>query len=375
MLLPLLSAMHSPMAGSVEHVFIPLYIYPNQSWSVVANYSPGVGLVIANPESGPGNSSDPNYASYISMLRQHNITVLGYVPTYYNDGTMPLQYAENEISRYYSWYMVNGIFIDMVPSLCNATNVAYYTKLYDYAKKMDPNGTIMMDPGTQTGSCYAGISDVINIFENNYSVYTKYFTMNNWTTGYVPSHFSMIVYNVPNVTAMRGIIEHAGQAGVGYVFITDRNTNDTLAVLPGYLQQETEYVNPMILHPHFVESKYTGGIVVDFTLAATGGSGNYTYEWQNLSRLCRKNNDSVSCAFSSNSYSISAKVSDSEGFSMYYKLEQNSTVIVRKTPTTRYDIAAVAIMAVALAILIYAISRKAITKRKGNIEKKAAGYG
>jgi hypothetical protein len=352
-------------AGSVERVFIPLYIYPNQSWSVVANYTPGVGLVIANPESGPGNVSDRNYAVYIAMLRQRNVTVLGYVPTYYNDGTMPLLDAENEISKYYSWYKIDGIFLDMVPSICNASNTAYYTALYNYIKGKYPGSVVMMDPGTSVESCYGGISDVINIFENNYSVYTKYFGMDNWTRGYTPSHFSMIVYNVPNVTAMQSIIDRAGRSGVGYVFITNRDTNNTLGVLPEYLRAEAEDVNPIALHPRISLANVSDGRSIDVTLGVAGGSGNYTYSWNGLPSQCVPNGSRVACTLTySNTYNISVKVGDSNGFSQYYGLEVNvSGAGAAKTALTQ-DPFLTGAAVVILLVLAYYLTRMARAVRR-----------
>ena len=66
-------------------VLIPLYLYPSSLavWKPVITAKqayPSVPFVaIANPASGPGTASDPNYVTAIKSLQDAGVKVVGYV--------------------------------------------------------------------------------------------------------------------------------------------------------------------------------------------------------------------------------------------------------------------------------------------------------
>jgi len=70
-----------------QSVAIPAYFYPTSGsgnpWAVSTGATPGVGIMIANPNSGPGTSVDSSYATVISNAKNAGIKVFGYVDTAY----------------------------------------------------------------------------------------------------------------------------------------------------------------------------------------------------------------------------------------------------------------------------------------------------
>ena len=60
--------------NGAQKTLVPAYFYPPSSyWDNMI--STGAGIIIANPNSGPGTSFDSNYNTYINKARKANINV------------------------------------------------------------------------------------------------------------------------------------------------------------------------------------------------------------------------------------------------------------------------------------------------------------
>ncbi|WP_327106119.1 spherulation-specific family 4 protein [Nonomuraea glycinis] len=76
---------HADSTPTGVSLAVPAYFAPGELWDRLAD--PGVGIVVANPFSGPGKDADPAYAQAISDARAAGVTVLGYVATGYLGST------------------------------------------------------------------------------------------------------------------------------------------------------------------------------------------------------------------------------------------------------------------------------------------------
>jgi len=66
-------AMTASAWNGVQKTLVPAYFYPGPLWDKMI--SAGAGMVIANPNSGPGSSYDSNYGNYINKTRKAKIDV------------------------------------------------------------------------------------------------------------------------------------------------------------------------------------------------------------------------------------------------------------------------------------------------------------
>src|SRR5882672_2003220 len=89
------------LPGSIR-MAVPAYFAPGPEWQRVIAAAPTVGMVIINPASGPGTSTDPQYTQVIAQARAAGIIVLGYVSTSY--GQRPEADVVSDVNGYYDHY-------------------------------------------------------------------------------------------------------------------------------------------------------------------------------------------------------------------------------------------------------------------------------
>jgi Spherulation-specific family 4 len=169
-----------------QHVAVPSYIYPGSAWTQIDDGAPTAGLAIINPDSGPGASSNSDYANQVTTSEAAGITVIGYVSTSYAGSVntaRTLAAAEQDIDTYYSWYPnIDGIFLDEASTDC-AAEASYYLPLYNYIKSKGGVAEVVLNPGENTSECYTSASDIIVDFEGVYSSYTSW-TPPSWVANY-----------------------------------------------------------------------------------------------------------------------------------------------------------------------------------------------
>ncbi|MHB8702229.1 MAG: spherulation-specific family 4 protein [Nitrososphaerales archaeon] len=245
---PLANAQTTNLRSSTGPLIgIPMYFYPGPQWANVSLAKAAVGTIVINPDSGPGNQPDPNYASAVKAAQANKIKVLGYVPTTYANGTVSLKQAMIWVNHYYYWYHVNGIYFDQVNSSCAPKALKYYTSLYDHVKAKPRGAIVVLSPGTSTGSCYYNISDILVTFEGNYTTYVNNYVAASWTAGLPKSHFWHIIYAAPSELDMENAVNLAVTRGADWVYVTDlggsgANPYDSL---PTYFTQEASYATSL----------------------------------------------------------------------------------------------------------------------------------
>ncbi|MGC9129708.1 MAG: spherulation-specific family 4 protein [Candidatus Micrarchaeia archaeon] len=216
-------------------ILVPAYFYNGILWQEVAKLD-WKGIAIANPNNGPGTSTDPNYQSWINNVTKNGGMVLGYVYTDY--GHRPLSAVEGNISEWYTLYpAISGIFLDQYNSSSNI-NATYYGDIYTYIKTKYPsNSFIMANPGiimpVQAMQKVGNYANVFNIFEGTYQNF-KSFSLPNYLQRYGSKKFSAIVINVSQ-SNLQSAETIANESGLSYAYFTNNNSaTNPYATLPSY---------------------------------------------------------------------------------------------------------------------------------------------
>ncbi|HZU75756.1 MAG TPA: spherulation-specific family 4 protein [Dehalococcoidia bacterium] len=217
-------------AAPATRLGVMAYFRPGDDWQRLIGGAPTVAYVVLNPATGPGDQKDDGYAAEVAAAQQAGITVLGYVHTAY--GTRSASAVEAEIDDYFTWYGVDGIFLDEVSIFCDYEQ--YYQNLYDYVKTVWNQGMVVLDPGWQSDAseCYLQAADVLVTFEGSYETYTSNFPAVAWTARYPSSRFWHLVYNVPTPAAVRYTLGLSLTRNVSTVYLSPEQMPNPWDALP-----------------------------------------------------------------------------------------------------------------------------------------------
>ncbi|MGH9919253.1 MAG: spherulation-specific family 4 protein [Nitrososphaerales archaeon] len=212
-------------------VVIPLYNYPDSTWSTIAQTAqanPNVPIIaVINPDNGPGSSQDPTYLAGVQSLQAAGVKVIGYVATgYATSSYSAVSSVESLANDYKVWYNVNGIFFDEMSNV--ATYESYYSTLNSYVKS-DGMTYTMGNPGTSVPDGYIGILNTLVIDENQ-----GYPSLSSITyPGYPASDFSVIAYGVSYDAAF---VTSAASL-VGYMYIDNLSGGNPYSTLSSLFTQ------------------------------------------------------------------------------------------------------------------------------------------
>lgn len=197
-----------------QHELIPLYVYPNwwvsgNPWYQVCdtmNAAGGASTAIMNPNSGPGTSRNSDYDYVINRCHAASNHVIGYVDTGY--GKVALNTVKANIDKYYSWYNIDGIFLDEMSN--NSGTSSYYHKIYQYIKAKDATHTrvdVVGNPGAPATTDWQlnapkgtqGADEVV-VFEGPLSGGSGWgwedYVAPAWVSTYPASSIAMLFYDV-----------------------------------------------------------------------------------------------------------------------------------------------------------------------------------
>ncbi|MGH7294301.1 MAG: spherulation-specific family 4 protein, partial [Polyangiaceae bacterium] len=209
-------------AGAPQALGVPMYVDPSSSpatWTQMTGGAPAVALLIANPDSGPGSSTQADYTSEIAAVHAAGQILVGYVHTQY--AARPISDVEADIDAWYSSYPgIDGVFSDETSS-DKSTVSPYYEPLYEYVKKKKGADLVIVNPGTGVDESFMQAADVIVTFEDTYAKYTGASTP-SWVTGYPRWRFWNLVLSTSSVSDMQNAVSLARQRNVGYVYVTDQ---------------------------------------------------------------------------------------------------------------------------------------------------------
>ena len=233
-------ASHGPVLTSATvcgGVLAPAYFYPGTNWQQLLSTTPAGSAVIVNPQSGPGSTSDPNYAAVVSQARAEGLVLYGYVDTM--DGSLSLALAENEIDDYAQWYGITNIFFDNAST--NVDELGYYQALTADVRATATGSLVMLNFGTYPPEVYMGLGDTAIVFEGPYSSFVVT-PPPAWMSDYPSNRFGVFLTGVP-ANELSAAIAQTAAWNDGYVYITEMTAGPTLyEQLPSYWSDEVRMI-------------------------------------------------------------------------------------------------------------------------------------
>jgi hypothetical protein len=227
------------LPGSIR-MAMPAYFAPGPEWQRVIAAAPTVGMVIINPASGPGTSTDPQYAQVIAQARAAGIIVLGYVSTSY--GQRPEADVVADINSYYDLYSLSGIYLAEGPMEVDCTPLeAQYRRVADAAHARDPNAYLAV--GTHYCPTYIYFLNLMVEFAMSWSDYQSY-VVPTWMPAGSPERFCHFISDVPPDQA-GAAISRAIANGAGWVFATDLSEPNPWGQLPVYFDAELQAIRTL----------------------------------------------------------------------------------------------------------------------------------
>jgi hypothetical protein len=219
---------------------VPAYFPPGPAWQRVIAAAPTVGMVVINPASGPGTSTNPQYAQVIAQARAAGIIVLGYVSTNY--GQRAEADITADINAYYDQYSLTGLYLAEGPMEADCTTLEpEYRRLVDVAKGRDPQ--TYMAVGTHFCPTYVYFFDQMVEFAMSWSNYQLYVTP-AWMPAHSPERFCHFISGVPEEEA-GAAVSRAIANGAGWVFATEQTEPNPWGQLPSYFDAELQAIRTL----------------------------------------------------------------------------------------------------------------------------------
>ena len=221
-------------------LLVPAYFYPGgeglAEWErLLKAPSPELVVIIANPDSGPGEMPDANFVRVIDQAKEKGFTLIGYVSTRY--AKRPPEEIREEVDRWVRLYpSVQGIFFDEQASA--ADRVEYYAALHEYARKQRGLRLVVGNPGTTCAEEYVSrpAADVVCLVESAKEF--SQFRPPSWVTGYPAARFAATLCNVDDPGRMKQDILRMADKHVGFCYVTDGVLPNPWDRLPGYWEAE-----------------------------------------------------------------------------------------------------------------------------------------
>jgi spherulation-specific family 4 protein len=223
-----------PRPGTVKMAVPAYFDPPSPEWQRVIAGAPAVGMIVFNPESGPGAATDPAYTAVIAQAQAAGITMLGYVATSY--GARPEADVVADINRYYDFYTPSGIYFAEGPMENDCTPMeAMYHRLSDAVRARDARAYLAV--GTRYCPTYIFFFDLMVQFARNWGEYQTDYTPPPWMPANSPQRFAHFVHSVSGADASVALSRVLSN-GAGWVFVTDQSEPNPWGVLPSYFNEE-----------------------------------------------------------------------------------------------------------------------------------------
>ena len=264
-------------------LLVPAYFPSGAEWTSLNQAAERVPLIaILNPNSGPGAAVNKGYVSAVNGLRRSQGRVIGYVSTTY--GSRAVEEVRREIDRYYSFYEVDGIFLDEMTNDSNANHLAYYESIYRYVKARNSSHTVIGNPGSKAAAAYITrpVTDTLVTFENK-TGYDQY-SPDSWTKTQIPAALAHLCYAVTDSTAMTNFIHLAVSRNTGYIYVTDDGGNNPWDRLPAYWIEEVglvESINREAARARRAELKIDSTGLHPVRIDVSGVAGRYVLQRSN----------------------------------------------------------------------------------------------
>jgi len=240
-------APNAPPAGLSRRLrmLVPAYIYPagegRKEWQRLFDAASKVDIVaIANPNSGPGDERNVDYAAIFTEASNQGITLVGYVSTDY--GRRLQAEIKNDVDTWMRLYpQIRGFFFDQQPR--DARDAARFADLRDYAKRKIRDPLVITNPGIPCDEAYLAqaVSNVTCVFVNFQGF--EVFELPPTLKSYEPLRFAAMPYSIADVETMRTIVKDAIIKRIGYLYISDAKPPNQWGKLPIYWEAEVDAVS------------------------------------------------------------------------------------------------------------------------------------
>jgi hypothetical protein len=233
------------VASQRLRLLVPVYIYPAgdglNEWQRLINAASKVQIVaIVNPNSGPGDERNLDYAAVFTEAKSHGITLVGYISTNY--GKRPKADVRKDIDTWIRFYpQIRGFFFDQQPP--DGRDAAKFVELRDYAKQKFPDSLVITNPGVLCDAMYLAlaVSNVTCVFANFQGF--DQFELPPKFQVYDPSRFAALPYNISNADTMRTMVKDAIIKRIGYLYVSDARPPVLWDKLPVYWEEEVDAVS------------------------------------------------------------------------------------------------------------------------------------
>jgi hypothetical protein len=225
-------------------------MYPGSAWDTVISAAANVQIIaIINPSSGPLATVESAFSTYMPKLKNAGVQMVGYIYTSY--GTRALSAVQADVDIYATKYpLVTGIFLD--EGAATASQIPYYTQVYNYIKSKPGYQHVILNPGTQPDQGYLAITTNIVIYED-YATNLDKKTFSSWVkcapssaqkSGY-QYKFSGIVHTAA-ASSSTSYINTLHNMGMGLVYVTDGEGGCcTYNTLTSYFTQEASAIKSL----------------------------------------------------------------------------------------------------------------------------------
>jgi len=224
----------SPKPGTVKMAVPAYFDPPSPEWQRLIAGAPAVGMIVFNPESGPGTAADAAYTQVIAQAQAAGIVMVGYVATSY--GARPEADVIADINHYYDFYTLSGIYFAEGPmdTDCTAMEPMYH-RMADAVRARDAQAYLAV--GTRFCPTYITFFDMMVQFARDWNEYQTDYAPPSWMPANSPQRFVHFVHSVPPSDASAAL-SRAVANGAGWVFITDQSSPNPWSVLPSYFSEE-----------------------------------------------------------------------------------------------------------------------------------------
>lgn len=213
-----------PPPGPKQRLGVVSYFRSTTAWDATLAAKPAVCMI--NPGSGPGPAPDSLYVGLVPKCKAAGVPVLGYVHTKY--GARPIAEVKADIDKHYSFYGVDGIFIDTTSNLLST--LAYYAELSAHVRAK--GGLVVLNPGTKTLEAFVGLADHIMVSETDAATYRGQ-VRPAWEAKYPASKFWHAVHTC-SAGELDEILALSKARNAGVVFVTDDVMTNPYDRLPVY---------------------------------------------------------------------------------------------------------------------------------------------
>jgi hypothetical protein len=212
---------------------VPAYFDSDSDWEQVLSASSSLGIILINPQHGPGHHMKSSLKNKIDLARAKGIKVLGTIYTSF--GSRPITEIKNDIDHYKDWYEVDGILLD--ESSDQIELLSFYEEIASYIRSTSGN-FVMMNPGVYPSEGYIALADSTIVFEGSYSEYIDTF-IPDWIWAYPTYKFSHLVYNAPDSISLNQTNQLALERNTDFLYVTNQTLPDPWKTVPQYWNLET----------------------------------------------------------------------------------------------------------------------------------------